>query len=293
MHATQVGMILGTAGYMAPEQAKGKPADKRADIWAFGVVLHELLTGQRLFLGETVTDTLAAVVLTRAETGGCSEPGAASAQALPGKRSAETAARYRRRDGAAGGGSALRLPLRRLLLLRRDRWSARLAWPVAFGRQSAGRGSARVHPLPRNSAGGRDRALHGCAAGERELHASPASPPSLPTAASLPFPPTGADGVPRIWIRSMDSLTAQPLPGSETVPVLVVVVLVSRQPLYRVPGRRKTQEDRHGWRSGAGAVRRARRKSWAESWNRDGVILFAQDGAPDACLGRREGRRLL
>src|SRR5437762_10904701 len=63
MHATQMGMILGTAGYMAPEQAKGKTADKRADIWAFGVVMHELLTGQRLFMGETVTDTLAAVVL--------------------------------------------------------------------------------------------------------------------------------------------------------------------------------------------------------------------------------------
>src|SRR6478672_10804360 len=63
MHATQAGMILGTAGYMAPEQAKGKPADKRADIWAFGVVMHELLTGQRMFMGETVTDTLAAVVL--------------------------------------------------------------------------------------------------------------------------------------------------------------------------------------------------------------------------------------
>src|SRR5690348_3573926 len=63
MHATQAGVILGTAGYMAPEQAKGKPADKRADIWAFGVVMHELLTGQRMFTGETVTDTLAAVVL--------------------------------------------------------------------------------------------------------------------------------------------------------------------------------------------------------------------------------------
>src|SRR6185369_5909752 len=63
MKATQAGMILGTAGYMAPEQAKGKPADKRADIWAFGIVMHELLTGQRMFKGETVTDTLAAIVL--------------------------------------------------------------------------------------------------------------------------------------------------------------------------------------------------------------------------------------
>jgi len=62
MHATQLGMILGTAGYMAPEQARGKPVDRRADIWAFGVVLYELLTGERLFQGEDVTETLAAIV---------------------------------------------------------------------------------------------------------------------------------------------------------------------------------------------------------------------------------------
>jgi serine/threonine-protein kinase len=62
MRSTVLGMILGTAGYMAPEQAKGKPVDKRADIWAFGVVLYEMLTGQTLFEGETVSDTLAAVL---------------------------------------------------------------------------------------------------------------------------------------------------------------------------------------------------------------------------------------
>ncbi|HKM89134.1 MAG TPA: protein kinase [Candidatus Acidoferrales bacterium] len=63
---TRAGVILGTAAYMSPEQARGKPVDKRADIWAFGCVLYECLTGKMAFGGETVTDTLAAVI--KAET---------------------------------------------------------------------------------------------------------------------------------------------------------------------------------------------------------------------------------
>jgi serine/threonine-protein kinase len=59
---TAAGMILGTAAYMSPEQAKGKPADKRSDIWAFGCVLYEMLTGARAFNGDDATDTIAAVI---------------------------------------------------------------------------------------------------------------------------------------------------------------------------------------------------------------------------------------
>ena len=60
--STRAGMILGTAGYMSPEQAKGKPVDKRADIWSFGIVLMEMLGGRLIYDGETIAETLAAVI---------------------------------------------------------------------------------------------------------------------------------------------------------------------------------------------------------------------------------------
>jgi len=60
--STEAGLILGTAAYMSPEQARGKPVDKRADIWAFGVLLYEMLTGRQVFTGDTVSDVLASVL---------------------------------------------------------------------------------------------------------------------------------------------------------------------------------------------------------------------------------------
>src|SRR5262249_47819628 len=59
---TGVGVILGTAAYMSPEQATGRSADRRSDVWAFGCVLYEMLTGTRAFGGEDISDTLTAVV---------------------------------------------------------------------------------------------------------------------------------------------------------------------------------------------------------------------------------------
>src|SRR5690606_18099386 len=61
-HATELGVLLGTAAYMAPEQARGRPVAKRADIWAFGVILFDMLTGRRLFVGETTVEGVASVV---------------------------------------------------------------------------------------------------------------------------------------------------------------------------------------------------------------------------------------
>src|SRR5215469_196208 len=62
MRATAAGVILGTAAYMSPEQARGQEADKRADIWSFGVLVYEMLTGRKLFDAPTVSDSLAAVL---------------------------------------------------------------------------------------------------------------------------------------------------------------------------------------------------------------------------------------
>src|SRR5438094_2590599 len=64
VHATQAGVILGTAAHSSPEQARSGSGDRRADIWAFGVVLVEMLTGRRLFSGETISDTLASLLKT-------------------------------------------------------------------------------------------------------------------------------------------------------------------------------------------------------------------------------------
>ena len=76
--ATVAGTVLGTAAYMAPEQAKGKSVDKRADIWALGVTLYELLTGERLFKGDDVADTLAQVLTKERDGAGAGK----SAEAL-------------------------------------------------------------------------------------------------------------------------------------------------------------------------------------------------------------------
>ena len=97
---TIAGVILGTAAYMSPEQARGKPVDKRADVWSFGVLLWEMLTGRSLFAGDTVTDVIAAVVTKEpdldAPAARDTARGATPAGPLPAQGPAHAAARHRR-----------------------------------------------------------------------------------------------------------------------------------------------------------------------------------------------------
>ena len=275
MHATQAGMILGTAGYMAPEQAKGKTADKRADIWAFGVILHELLTGQRLFLGETVTDTLAAVVLTQPKL----EDVPVQVRRLL-KRCLEKDPQKRLRDigdamalveepPAPVSAPVITAPAPRSLL-------ARVGWPAAFGLALFAAGAlAFVHfretpPVAET--------VRFKAALPENLNFTIAGISAFsPDGRKLAFSASGADGVPRLWIQSLNSLVAQPLPGSETASVLIALFWSpdSRYLVFEGDGKLKKID-----LSGGPALTLcdAPSRIGGGSWGRDGVILFQQPG---------------
>ena len=112
-HATKVGVILGTAAYMSPEQARGKAVDKRTDIFSFGAVLCEMLTGRQLFKGEDAADTMASVI--RSEPDFHSLP-ASSRHACA--RFSVAVSRKTRRNGAGISGTYARSSRRRTSPLR-------------------------------------------------------------------------------------------------------------------------------------------------------------------------------
>jgi Tol biopolymer transport system component len=231
---TQAGMILGTAAYISPEQARGKVVDKRADIWAFGCVLYEMLTGQRAFAGEDVSDALANVLKTEPDWTALPELIPTPITRLL-RRSLEKD-RQRRLDSAADArleiDDALTAPaigecvVRAPVVLVAPYWRRVLPWAVAG---ALGVGLALVlllwwapwRPLPAAAAPLRLEATLGAdaslviTAGNADAPEGNAAVVS-PDGFQLAFvaQPHGGSAS-RLYVRRLDQLTATPLGGTE------------------------------------------------------------------------------
>jgi len=220
--ATQMGVVLGTAAYMAPEQAKGFAVDKRCDIWAFGVVLFEMLSGKRLFEGDSVPETLAGVLKNPIDLESLPAEVPPAVRRLL-RRCLERDPRMRLRDigdaklelseGASSSADAA-APAAAVTGGRRG-W----LWPllavaalvVGFGsaRLLAPAGSARAAPV---------RARLTLALPADAPLASGNFLPALtfsPDGSSLAFVAVGNDGVRRLAVRRLDSAEVKVIPGTE------------------------------------------------------------------------------
>ena len=267
------GVILGTAAYMAPEQARGKAVDKRADIWAFGVVLYEMLTGKRPFRGDTMTDILAAVVGQEPDWTRVPAHHAAAVARLFAERPQGSAPRHRRHEAAVGGGAPGRRsePTEALrgLRRRRSRWRRASRSGPLGGRLRSRRRPIRTHiNLPEN-----------VDAASRNFTLSP-------DGRVLAFSAVGPDGSQRVWVRFLDSLEVRELPGTEGLNTSAPLFLVSRQPVHRLCRiRRKTEEGRPDLGGPPQILCDMLGPSApGGSWNRDGVIVFRQRPMP-RCRG--------
>jgi Tol biopolymer transport system component len=262
MNATQVGAILGTVAYMSPEQARGRAVDRRTDIWAFGVVLYEMLTGKELFAGDTVTDVLAAVVVR--EPDWRSVP--ARVQPLL-RRCLEKDPKRRLRDI----GDAMLLldtaPPAEPPAFRKWLWLATAAaafFLLAFA------GTALVHFRETPPAADTVRFQIPLPA---DVSFTQNSTFALsPDGRMLAFSGFGSDGVTRIWIRSMDTLATRPLAGVEIGPGAPFFWSAdSRSLAFQAEGKLKKIEIAGG---PAQTVCDAPGNVFGGSWSGDDVILF-------------------
>ena len=222
--ATGVGMILGTAAYMSPEQARGKIVDRRTDIWSFGCVLYEMLTGRQLFAGETVSDTIAKILEREPDW-------SAIPAAVPEKlrdllrRCLEKDARKRLRDiGDA------RLELEEAVAARTSK--SRLAAAEIEAARGAARARTPVWAYAALAAavgllaflGLRPLLVHetkpvvrlSVAEGEgADLDGDPVDCAISPDGGTITFVAADSANTSRLWSRPIGSLRARPIPGTE------------------------------------------------------------------------------
>jgi Tol biopolymer transport system component len=205
LEMTRAGMILGTAAYMSPEQARGKPVDKRTDIWAFGVVLCEMLTGKRLFEGEDLTETMASVVKERPDLSGVP----ANVRRLL-ERCLEKDPKKRLRDigdmdlllGEADEG------------VRRGRGRPPHRWIAAAGALAVALGAVSFLHF-REKPAVREMVRFEISPPANATFGSSSDPVVSPDGRKIAFAATGTDRKSMIWVRSLDSEDARLLAGTE------------------------------------------------------------------------------
>jgi serine/threonine-protein kinase len=221
MAATMHGVILGTAAYMSPEQAKGKAVDKRTDIWAFGCVLYELLSGKQAFHGEDVTDILAAVV--RAEPDWQILPASTPIQVRNLLRRCLQKDRLLRLRDA--GDARIEIQEARTAPATTvaasdgpgtQGWRERAAWPVATILALSTIALAIVLILRMPKPPQQPMRLSAEIGADATLSGGGPSVILSPDGTRLAFIATGADQKRRIYVRSLDQLQATALSGTET-----------------------------------------------------------------------------
>lgn len=239
--ATQAGIILGTAAYMSPEQARGKPVDRRADIWAFGCVLYEMLAGRKPFDGETVSDLLAAVIRSEPDWPAIPETTPASVQDLihrclqkdPRKRlqsigdaritleeaiSSEVGTAPATTPGRTAPEQARALPkaAEGKQGPRPPRWLRAAPWVVAAISLTAATVLAALYFSRSSPAPTTIRAPVAPPQRASFAFSVPDGAPVLsPDGKRLVFPATDASGTESLWLRPLDSLTSERLQGTE------------------------------------------------------------------------------
>jgi Tol biopolymer transport system component/predicted Ser/Thr protein kinase len=217
-HETAAGMIVGTAAYMAPEQVKGKTVDKRADIWAFGCVFYEMLTGSSVYRGDSSQETMASVL--RDEPDLTKVP--AQARRLL-KRCLEKDPQKRLRhigdvmalldEPPSGEYSAPSSGISSARPARGAKW----LWPIVAAAVIAVAGVAAFMWAPsRGSTGGGQAVRFEVGESDTMKFFYGGAMAVSPDGHWMVFPATGEDGVAHYWVRSLDTVEARMLPGTET-----------------------------------------------------------------------------
>jgi serine/threonine protein kinase len=218
-----VGVLLGTAAYMSPEQAKGRPADKRSDIWAFGCVLFEMLTGKRSFPGDDVSETLAGVIKSEPDWTALRSDTPALIQRLV-RRCLQKDPRRRLHDVSDARVELEEPPDAPQNIVAPSRTMRVLPWLVAFVSlvvATITAGALFYHESPAQVAEAMRfvvSAPNGWELARLSAPPSTASPNPLtisPDGRTLAFVGRSADGKFQIWIRSLATLAARPLDGTE------------------------------------------------------------------------------